>query len=128
MTNPSISVPYNRDLKAFEELLSGVRRPGDFFALGSLETPMPRVEVEGIGLISFPMPEVQIQQLIQQAIRAPYGRREDTLHDETIRKTWQLPASQVRIGGKSWEKTFSQLLATVVEGLGCWRNLATEPC
>lgn len=119
MANDSISVPYNRDLKPLEELLSGVRRPGDFFAQGSLETPMPRVEIEGVGLVSFPVPEAQIWQIIQQATRAPYGRGEDTLHDESVRKTWQLPASQVRIGGKTWEKTFSQLLATVVDGLGC---------
>jgi 2OG-Fe(II) oxygenase superfamily len=119
MSNDGISVPYNRELKALEELLSGVRRPGDFFAQGSLETPMPRVEIEGIGVISFPVPEAQIQQLIKQATCAPYGRGEDTLHDETVRKTWQLSASEVRIGGKSWEKTFSQMLDMVVEGLGC---------
>ncbi len=119
MTNDGISVPYNRDLKALEELLSGVRRPGDFFVQGSLETPLPRIEIESVGVISFPVPEAQIQQLIHQATRAPYGRGEETLHDEAVRKTWQLPANQVRLGGKAWEKTFSQILATVVDGLGC---------
>lgn len=119
MTNDGISVPYNHDLKALEELLSGVRRPGDFFVQGSLETPLPRVEIEGVGLISFPVPAAQIRQLIQQATRAPYGRGEETLRDDSVRMTWQLPASQVRIGGKAWEKTFSQMLATVVDGLGC---------
>ena len=119
MANDGISVPYNRDLKPLEELLAGVRRPGDFCVQGSLETPMPRVEVEGVGVISFPVPETQIQQLIQLATRAPYGRGEATVHDESVRKTWQLPASQVRIGGKTWEKTFAQMLATVVDGLGC---------
>ena len=49
MANDGISVPYNRDLKPLEELLSSVRRPGDFCVQGSLETPMPRVEVEGAG-------------------------------------------------------------------------------
>lgn len=119
MSKAGISVPYNRDLKPLEKLLSGVRRPGDFFVLGSLETPMPRVEVGGVGVISFPVPEPQIQQIIQQATRAPYGRGEETIHDESVRKTWQLPASMVQVGGKTWEKTFSQLLATVVDGLGC---------
>lgn len=119
MANDGISVPYNRDLKPLEELLSGVRRPGDFFVQGSLETPMPRVEVEGVGVISFPVPETQIQQIIRQATRAPYGRGEATIQDEAVRKTWQLSANRVRIGGKTWEKTFSQMLATVVEGLGC---------
>jgi hypothetical protein len=119
MASDRISVPYNCDLKPLENLLAGVRRPGDFFVEGSLETPMPRVEVEGVGLLSFPVPQTQIEQVIRHADRAPYGRGEETIVDESVRKVWQLPANQVRIGGKSWEKTFSQLLATVVEGLGC---------
>lgn len=119
MPDDSISVPYNRDLKPLEELLSGVRRPGDFFVPGSIETPMPRGEVEGVGLLSFPVPEAQVHQIVQQATRAPYGRGEETLHDESVRKTWQLPASQVHIGGKTWERTFTQLLNAVVAGLGC---------
>jgi hypothetical protein len=45
-----IKVPYNRDLKALEDVLAAVRRPGDFFVRGALETPMPRVEIDGVGL------------------------------------------------------------------------------
>jgi hypothetical protein len=119
MANDGISVPYNRDLKPLEELIGRVRRPGDFFVEGALETPMPRVEVEGVGLLSFPVPDGQIQQLIEQATRAPYGRGEETILDESVRKVWQLPASRVRIGGKTWDNTFSRLLGTVMDGLGC---------
>lgn len=96
-----------------------VRRPGDFFVAGSLETPMPRVEVEGVGVLSFPVPKAQAQQLIQQASRAPYGRGEETILDESVRKVWQLPASRVRLGGKTWEKTLSRMLGAVMNGLGC---------
>lgn len=119
MADAGISVPYHRGLKPLEDLLAGVRRPGDFFVQGALETPLPRLEVEGVGVISFPVPETQIRALIRRAARAPYGRGEETILDESVRKVWQLPASQVRLGGKAWEKTFSNLLATVVDGLGC---------
>jgi hypothetical protein len=119
MANDGISVPYNRDLKLLEELLSSVRRPGDFFVRGAVEVPMPRVEVEGVGILSFPIPETQMRQVIEQATRAPYGRGEETLHDEAVRKTWQLPPAKVQIGGRSWETSFQQILATVTEGLGC---------
>jgi hypothetical protein len=76
MANNGISVPYNRDLKPLEELLSGVRRPGDFFVRGAVEVPMPRVEIEGVGVLSFPIPEAQVRQVIEQSTRAPYGRGE----------------------------------------------------
>lgn len=97
MSDDGISVPYNHNMKALESLLLGVRRPGDFFVQGSLETPMPRVEVEGVGVISFPVLESQARQIIDQASRAPHGRGEETLLDESVRKTWQLSALVARM-------------------------------
>jgi hypothetical protein len=119
MEPDSIAGLYNPDLKPIEDLLAGVRRFGDFFVRGELETPMPRMEVAGVGVLSFPVPETQARQLIQQATRAPYGRGEKTLLDETVRKVWQVIPDNVSIGGKSWDKTLKKLLTRVVDGLGC---------
>ena len=79
MADDSIRVEYNQDLKPLEELLSGVKRAGDFFVSGAAEIPMPKVEVEGVGVLSFPVPPTQVAALIQQATRAPYGRGEETI-------------------------------------------------
>jgi len=114
-----IKVPYNRDLKALEDVLAVVRRPGDFFVRGALETPMPRVEIDGVGVISFPMLDSQIQGIIKHAERAPYGRGGETIVDTSVRNTWQLAPINVRIGGKSWERSFQHILSTVTDGLGC---------
>ena len=119
MSDQGIAVPYNTDLKPLEKLLSAVRRPGDFFVETSFETAMPRVEVDGVGVLSFPVPEAQIRQVVAQASRAPFGRGEETIQDESVRKVWQLPPEKIRIGGKSWDKTFAQILASVTDGLGC---------
>lgn len=119
MANPASSFPYHHGLKPLEELLAGVRRPGDFFAQGTVETPMPRIEIEGAGVLSFPVPEAQIREVVARAVRAPYGRGGETILDESVRKVWQLPPAKVRIGGKAWEKTFAQILAAVRAGLGC---------
>ena len=51
MDTDHIEVPYNDTLKPLEEVLARVRRPGDFFAVGSLEAPMPRVDVNGVGVV-----------------------------------------------------------------------------
>ncbi len=119
MADKGIRVPYNEDLDRLEALLRGVQRPGDFFVQGAIELPMPRVEVEGAGVLSFPIPDSQIRQLVEQATRAPYGRGEATILDETVRKVWQLPANKVRIAGKSWDKSFEEILRRVTDGLGC---------
>jgi len=85
-----IEVPYNRNLKALEDILAAVRRPGNYFVRGTLETPMPHVEIEGVGLISFPIPDSQIRDIIKHAERAPYGRGGETIRDTSVRNTWQL--------------------------------------
>ena len=110
MAQDSIQIEYNQDFKLLERLLSGVKRAGDFFVNGTLEIPMPRVEVQGVGVLSFPVPATQVAALIGQATRAPYGRGEETILDESVRKVWQLPAEAVKLSGKSWAASFDAIL------------------
>lgn len=119
MANQRIRIPYNRDMGELEMVLAGVERPGEFFVQGALELPMPRVEVEGVGTLSFPVPGTQVAEVMAKAARAPYGRGEATLIDESVRRTWQVTADGVRVGGTSWLKAFPQILGRVVAGLGC---------
>ncbi len=80
---------------------------------------MPRIEVDGAGLLSFPVPAAQVQDVIRVATRAPYGRGEQTIVDESVRRVWQVPADLVKVGGRSWEPTLAQILESVASGLGC---------
>ncbi len=119
MSGDSISVNYNQDLKPLEKLLEGVKRAGDFFVNGTVEIPMPKLEIKGVGVLSFPVPSTQIAALIGQATRAPYGRGEKTILDESVRKVWQLPPDKVRLSGKSWAANFDGILQQTISGLGC---------
>ncbi len=114
-----IEVKYNEDLKPLEIVLSGVKRPGDFFVSGVLEMPMPQIAVEGIGTLSFPIPDDQIAALLRHSERAPYGRGRKTIVDTSVRKVWQIAPDKVRIGGKSWAANFGNILSQVSAGLGC---------
>jgi hypothetical protein len=114
-----IEVEYNPDLKPLETVLSAVKQPGDFFVSGAIEMPMPKVEVEGAGTLSLPVPDSQIAMLIRQAERAPYGRGNETILDTAVRKVWQIASAKVRIGGKSWAANFETILSKVSAGLGC---------
>lgn len=119
MADDGITVPYNLHLTSLEAVLAGVRRPGDFFVHGAHDTPMPRVEVEGVGVLSFPVPPGQVRRLIHQAVRAPYGRGGDTILDESVRKVWQMSPNTVRVGGRSWGRAFQHILSSATHGLGC---------
>lgn len=99
-------------------VLQTVRRPGDFFATGRIEIFAPKIEVEGVGAISLPLLEAQAGQLIAIAEQAPYGRGEETLVDTAVRRTWQIAAERIRLGGRHWDANLAEIVARAAAGLG----------
>ena len=104
---------------ALEELLLSIDRPGDFCAHGKLFAPMPRLEVEGVGLLSFPVPDIQVRALIAAAEPAPYGKGPDTLVDRSVRDCRQIDAARIHVSGGAWQDTFERILDSAATGLGC---------
>jgi predicted 2-oxoglutarate/Fe(II)-dependent dioxygenase YbiX len=100
------------------ELLSTVKRPGDFFASGRVELMPPRLTVDGVGQIALPLLPVQAEQLIALAERAPYGRGAATIVDTNVRRTWQIGPDRVRLDGKRWQATLDRAVALAAAGLG----------
>jgi len=100
------------------KLLEKVDRPGNYCAAGRLIVPMPRVTVDQVGMLSFPVLLAQIEALIQVAERAPYGKGTRTLTDTSVRDCWQLDAKQVRVGGRGWSDTFKKIMEQVSQELG----------
>lgn len=109
------------------EVLGDVDRPGDFFVSGRAEFLAPRIEVEGVGPIALPLLPAQAKKLIKAATRAPYGRGADTVVDTKVRRTWQIEASGVSIGGKHWADTLDGIVKRAVEGLGVAGPVTAEP-
>ena len=107
------------EVKQLEELLQSVDRPGGFCAHGRVFVPMPKLEVEGVGILSFPVPDSQVRSLVETAERAPYGKGADTLVDTSVRDCWQIDAARMRLGGGVWADTLRGILDTVATGLGC---------
>lgn len=127
MSDQSIEISYNENMAALASVLSSVKRPGDFYSAGSLETPMPKLEIEGVGVIAFPLQPSQAASIIKRSTKAPYGRGEATIVDSSIRNVWQLPPNQVRLSGKSWDETFARIMAQMAKELGCGnRHVSAE--
>ena len=113
-----VKVEYGTD-HALEELLRSIDRPGDFCAHERRFVPMPRLEVDGVGPLSFPVPEAQVRALVEVAERAPYGKGPDTLVDTSVRDCWQIDSTRVRLSGKTWPDTLAKILDAAAAGLGC---------
>ena len=119
---PNVDVEYHPGQSALEGLLQSIDRPGEYCTHGRLFAPLPRLEVAGAGLISFPVPEAQTRALIAAAERAPYGRGSETLLDRSVRDCWQIDAGKVGLGGGAWSDTLAQIVGRAAEGLGCPRE------
>jgi hypothetical protein len=100
------------------DMLTDVRRPGDFFSHGIFEWRAPSLSVAGVGPISLPLLEEQAKRLIGVAELAPYGRREETIVDAAVRNSWQIDASLVEIAGARWAEALDGVVARATEGLG----------
>jgi predicted 2-oxoglutarate/Fe(II)-dependent dioxygenase YbiX len=100
------------------KVLHSVQRPSDFCVGGIRQLLPPTLDVDGVGRIAFPVLPVQAEQLVAVAGAAPHGRGEQTLVDRSVRRTWQVDAAHVRIGGRQWDKTLAGLVAEAALGLG----------
>ncbi len=120
MADTPIQVTYSKSFSELESLLFSVKRPGDFYSAGAVETAMPKIVVEGVGTLSFPVPPAQAKAIIAAAAeRAPYGRGDKTLVDETVRKVWQIPPEKLSISGKGWTVAFADIVQDVADEMGC---------
>jgi 2OG-Fe(II) oxygenase superfamily len=100
------------------DLLGKTRRPGDFYARGTVELLPPALSVQGVGPIVLPLLPGQAKQLAAAAEQAPYGRGPDTIIDTTVRNTLQIGPDRIDVGGRHWPRTLATILGSVAEGLG----------
>jgi hypothetical protein len=61
------------------------------------DAPNPSLNVEGLGVIGFPLSEATAKYLISGCTQAPFGKGERTIVDKLVRDTWEIDASKVRV-------------------------------
>lgn len=113
-------------LKRLSDTFQRVKRPGTFATGGPVSTlPLPGLCVNGMkGTLGLPLSEQAAKVLRDKCSQAPFGRREQTIVDLSVRRTWQLDPSQFRIANPKWETSMNDLLSRVQVDLGC--NAAQE--
>jgi hypothetical protein len=56
--------------------------------------------------------------LIRASRQAPFGKANQTLVDETVRKTWEIDGNKVSFSNKAWHGWLEGVIRTVAEDLG----------
>ncbi|XP_028397869.1 uncharacterized protein LOC114521584 [Dendronephthya gigantea] len=93
---------------------------GDFACSGFLpELCLPGLVIENVGHISLPVQDEQAQKIIEVAKKAPFGLGDQTLVDETVRKTWQLDPKQITIKNDHFLTGVENVVSSAKKNLGC---------
>ncbi|EGZ25988.1 hypothetical protein PHYSODRAFT_253571 [Phytophthora sojae] len=78
----------------------------------------PGLHGDGVGLIPVPLTEEHATKLIAKCDKSPFGRKLETMMDESVRKSWQLSPDQVDIKNPLWSTGIDKLGETIAGRLG----------
>ncbi len=100
------------------QLLGATGGHGSFSARRTAKPTDLHIDVVGFGPLTMPVSAAAAKRLIAIARPAQYGRGEQTLTDTSVRHTWQVPRSRVRIDKRRWNRTLDPMLAGLGDDLG----------
>lgn len=102
--------------------LEAIEAKGSFCTQIQLPCKDIDIKINKLGILSNPISESQIQELISKAKPAKFGWKDQTILDENVRKTWEIKKNHINIPAKQWKKTFEPLLEKFKAQLGLPRN------
>lgn len=106
--------------KEFFDKLSNIKSFGDFACTTRYPQHVnPGLEVAG-SLIPLPLMERDASMIKGECEQAPFGRGDDTVVDQSVRKTWQLDASLFRCSNPAWSAFLDTVLCDIVQKLGMY--------
>lgn len=98
--------------------LAAIENPGSFAVERSASSSALRLEVKGLGPVTFPISPTRTRELCSVALLARHGFKTETRLDRKVRDTWEIPKTKIKIDQKHWNVTLSTELERIREGLG----------
>lgn len=112
---------------SFLTALQSIRGAGQFCAHGSLPFVPPGIVLKNGEDLALPLNAAQAAALRALAEPAPYGMGEETRLDDTVRKCWQVDASELLWSFPRWQACLESLVTQVTEELGIEGKVSAEP-
>lgn len=112
---------------AFLSAFGEITGTGNFHSTGTAPFFFPKLKVEGLGELAFPIPPSQAEALIKLAEAAPYGMGEKTVLDENVRKCWQLDAANFSFKSPQWQKFLEATVSRIRKDLGIKGKVSASP-
>jgi hypothetical protein len=95
--------------------IEGIQYPRPFATAGKVPMlVLPGIVVDGVGLLHLPLSQEQLQALIKESCKAPFGKKNKTI----VHKTWEIDGSKVSFNNSSWYEILNNLVKNVTYELG----------
>lgn len=105
-------------LQDVSERLASIKTPGRFATRRTSATDALRLEVKGVGRVTWPVARTMARRLCAIGRPARYGVKTETRFDPRVRDTWEIPKSRIRIDQARWGKALGPLLDRMRRDLG----------
>ncbi len=99
-------------------LLDKIKTSGTFSVSGTLPSIPPGLKVKGVGHIALPFLKHQAKTLIELSQQSPYGRREETIYDANVRKSWQIATEDFELTNPQWAEALQEAVEQIGKQLG----------
>lgn len=104
---------------AISQCIDSVKSAGSFAMTATCDTfPVPGLQVEGVGEVLVPVGESDVGALIASAEKAPFGKGQQALIDDSVRRTFQIDHSRVRFENDAWHCWLDNVVHHAVTKLG----------
>ena len=116
-------------LDDLDEALRNVEQPGAFASCDHFSDlpSIPLLRVDGLDEpVALPLPAAQARELVSIAQKAAFGRGEDTVVDENVRKAWKIPGARCRFDNAAWAPALSRLVERARQELGVVPRVRAE--
>jgi hypothetical protein len=81
--------------------------------------PNPSIKIKDVGNVGLPMSPRDIDAVKQASHQAPFGKGTETIVDESVRKTWQINATDIVCSNPRWENWVTkEVLPKCCDALG----------
>ncbi|KAJ9122422.1 hypothetical protein QFC22_001847 [Naganishia vaughanmartiniae] len=107
------------DLGKALSIVQGNRGEFSFGGKADFLPPAPGLEIEGIGRVVLPLIDEQVaERIIDVCEQAPFGRGRETLVDTSVRNSWQLDPSKIKLTNPDWATGIQRAIPIIAKKLG----------
>lgn len=101
-----------------EDVLGRIGRSGAFAVKIDAKAEDLRLDVAGVGRVAFPISKAKAAALCRVAKPARHGFKDQTVLDTTVRDTWEIAKSKIKLDEPRWKSALSSALERIARGLG----------